>query len=278
MIVMDHLKSLGVDTSLIQRVKRTAVYCAMFDNSGELVASVADMSLLETPFEPWAPVVDPSAISMIVMDANLDYQSMRKLVDYASSLQIPILFEPTSRSKCGRIFMVAYEKVGLVTPDLTEARTMAGFITHQHREKMDAIRDMKIDLKRLDVIDLEMEVDWMKALLYCFPNVILKMGSRGCLVGTSRGGSRKCNEDGKVSSSTRMITHLKPTRDVDVVNVSGAGDSLVGVVVSALSQREFPSFLPHEDLCTIVEAGMKAAEFTVETEGISSRISKDLWA
>jgi sugar/nucleoside kinase (ribokinase family) len=75
-----------------------------------------------------------------------------------------------------------------------------------------------------------------------------------------------------------MITHLKPTRDVDVVNVSGAGDSLVGVVVSALSQREFPSFLPHEDLCTIVEAGMKAAEFTVETEGISSRISKDLWA
>ena len=234
--------------------RSTPVYNATFGN-GELIVATADMELAEETMNGLEDHLKNS--KFIVVDGNVGIESLRKICESAANA--PILFEPTSVSKSRKVFEIGQgiKNVKFITPDRYEAKAMSLMV----KEK-----------EEVAVIDgLEEQCEAMSSLLYQFPNVIIKCGEKGCLVGTSRPSSRNCNT-GKRSPPEINVTHLSPTRRVNVVNVSGAGDSLVGVVVSSLSDIDYPAFVSHRALLEIVKEGMRAAEMTCEVEGISSDI------
>ncbi|KAJ3336261.1 hypothetical protein HDU91_001844 [Kappamyces sp. JEL0680] len=269
----DQLKSLGLELSLVQRVPGagSAVYSAIFEKSGELVAAVADMAVLETPFA--LDLASLSRTSVVAFDGNLHMPSVDSVAQYARSKQLAVLFEPTSLHKCLRVFDGdLWKKVDFVTPDRAEARCMAQYIAAHGLGTELGILTIA---PTLDTASFAPELEWMQTLLSVFPNVLLKCGSRGVLVGTRRSGTRNCTL-GKRNQDSTTVSHVAPTRPVSVVNVSGAGDSMVGVLLAGLAQRVFPTYIGHGDLLGLVQSGVKAAEMTVESDGISALISPSL--
>lgn len=83
------------------------------------------------------------------------------------------------------------------------------------------------------------------------------MGEHGCLVGTFD-----------------RITHIKPKKQVEIVDVTGAGDSLVGVIVAGLSKKGLGG---HDELCKIIKCGMKGSEYSLMSErSVSEKITPEI--
>jgi sugar/nucleoside kinase (ribokinase family) len=250
-------RGMSLDGLVMVDDRSTPVYTATFDHVGELLVATADMELAESAIANLEKFKTNS--NFIVMDGNLGIETMKEICQSTT----PILFEPTSVWKSSKIFKLGkwINNVKFITPDYDEGVEMSDWI------------DGKVDLPEIQSIPIahQFASDIMSKLLFQFPNVILKCGVNGCVVGTSRPSSRNCTT-GKQPHPEISITHIKPTRKVDAVSVSGAGDSLVGVVSSLLSAEEYPSFVSHKRLVEIVTEGMEAAQLTCEVDGISTDI------
>lgn len=172
---------------------------------------------------------------------------------YSKKYDIPLVFEPTSVPKSTKLFDVDYSAVKYITPDSYEAKHLAKLF-----EDGPHIYDGMIELQ-----GLEQETKSMYKLLDRIPNVIVKCGSRGCLVGTNH--------------KHKQITHIK-ARKVDVVSVTGAGDTLVGVFVGGISDCYASNrVIDHDTLVTLAEKSVRAAELTVTSKfAVSPSLSKDL--
>jgi pseudouridine kinase len=81
--LLDEAASLGIDTSLVQRMRRgaTARYFATLDENGELMAGFADTQLYET-VEPtcWDRALKNGSWDWCLVDANFSQQTMQHLV------------------------------------------------------------------------------------------------------------------------------------------------------------------------------------------------------
>jgi sugar/nucleoside kinase (ribokinase family) len=110
------------------------------------------------------------------------------------------------------------------------------------------------------------------SLLQLFDNVIVKMGSKGCLLATSR----------KTDRIVWKVSHISALNIANVVDVTGliiiltpgAGDSMVGVIIAGLSKCH-P--IDHTNLLHLVKAGMKAAAYTLQSPlAVSDKITPEL--
>ena len=122
----------GIDVTSIAvpHGARTAAYNALLDGDGELVAAIADMSVLDqlTPaaLEPHAVTIADA--KMVIIDANLAPASIAAVVRIATSALAPppLVFEPISVAKATRVLDAdVLHSFALIKPNKFEVVALA---------------------------------------------------------------------------------------------------------------------------------------------------------
>lgn len=118
----------GVDVSASLTVagRSTSTYLTLLDHSGELLAAINDMGLLEalTPQALQQRQTQLLACDAWVLDANLSPQSLACLFELAPN-RFPIFAEPVSASKAGRL-RPYLNRISLLKPNRAEAAALTG--------------------------------------------------------------------------------------------------------------------------------------------------------
>jgi len=147
---------------------------------------------------------------MIVIDANPPPDTILRVCQIANAKGIPVWFEPTSVSKSRAMASPEIlSKITYISPNKAEIIEMAK-ILHSYPG---------------EISNSELVTTLIAAGV---PNVIMKMGADGVLLGT-----RKLLEPPGIIVDISSVIHLRKydARKVQVINVTGAGDSMVGALV-----------------------------------------------
>ena len=80
----------------------TATYSAIHSNNGDLIAAIADTSILThiTPHTIIKHTHNIQTCRLVLVDANLPPDTFSTLINLCRTLRTPIFFEPTSDIKC----------------------------------------------------------------------------------------------------------------------------------------------------------------------------------
>lgn len=257
----------------------TAVYAAALDDQRELVTAVADMEVMHTlsPDRLRAFTRDIRGAELVVADGNLSLETTQELCAlcdrYEENSHVRhhkkrhLWFEPTSVPKAVRgveAGLLDCESLTYLSPNVEELRGMAEACgTDQARMAMAKNIASFSESGSSDAAAVEdAEIVGLSQHLIAHmagadtKHVVVTRGAAGVLLV-----SATPSDAGTVS-----IVRLVPEPiDESIVNCTGAGDTLVGATVWALT-RGTP-------LPTSIECGMRAARLSVmATEAVSHAI------
>jgi pseudouridine-5'-phosphate glycosidase/pseudouridine kinase len=194
---------------------------------------------------------------IICIDGNLLPAQFASLLKDCRSLDKTILCEPTSVPKAVTMIQTIVSCTDkpriYITPDESELMVMAKeiFIEKWQVPSLKEIRPeiLNAAAKLLTVVD----------------KAIIKLGSKGVLLGQN-------------IDNTPIWTHLKPFKVHErVISVTGAGDSLVGSLISGLSKS--PTSLTHNQFEDLVRACIKAAELSILCDrAVSDQLDSSIFA
>jgi pseudouridine kinase len=128
-LVIAHCRASGIDVSHIQIKERcsTGSYLALMDHEGELALAVSDMtindSIGEDDTSPWISAL--KGASLLVLDSNFPERVILDLIDAAALLSIPVLADPVSTAKCGKL-LSRTGKLAWIFPNRLEWSAMTG--------------------------------------------------------------------------------------------------------------------------------------------------------
>ncbi len=119
-------EKLGMDTSLSKVVSTmpSSMYVAILDEDHDMRVAMSDMRILrEMDIEMLERVMKAlDEDDLIIIDANLDMESIRYVLDHAPC---PVAADPVSVSKASR-FVDQIEKISIFKPNRFEAEAMTG--------------------------------------------------------------------------------------------------------------------------------------------------------
>ncbi|KAI9105863.1 Indigoidine synthase A like protein-domain-containing protein [Phlyctochytrium arcticum] len=255
------LGSEGMDVSNIRQLDgpRTAMYNALLHKNGEMIFAVADMDIHhQLDAEEVRRAILSNKPPIVAVDGNLSWVTLSRILETCAEEDIPVIFEPTSESKATTLFQkipldIVQSSVRYVTPNEGELRAMAaasdylltgskGFTSpysyYQANAKQYAGHDIPSNLSLLHQV---------------IPDIILTRGSEGVI--TSR--------------RDYAMSILKPETIFEkCVSVTGAGDSLVGTLVTALAKHYRLKGGVHpsvKELAAYTRSGMRAAQLSVNS-------------
>jgi sugar/nucleoside kinase (ribokinase family) len=185
------------------------------DPDGRLIVAGADMDLLKAPL-PALDAYITTKTPLVCLDGNLATE-MNKVVLRATEANVPIWFEPTSVPKSLNIMPFLDSKTVMYTsPNRGELDGMATAAVARYGDKR-----LELSFDAFDSnghkVDSVMGT-WMKPLsqlLAFVPVVILKLGGQGVALAY------------QTKESHGSVHLFRPRSSINVVNVTGAGDSLV---------------------------------------------------
>jgi len=181
---------------------------------------------INTLFRPeLLQVQDFVRAAYVVLDANFPPGVLGSVVEMAreagcKGALYAVVLDPTSYAKAAKCLEVL-EKVWMVTPDRHEIRKLAG------EEEEEGIEGVKQAAERL--------LQRFSGLQYVLCKVDI---------------------DGVILVSRAGVEHFPAFPVASVVNVSGAGDCLVGTLVSALTKGK--------SLTEAVQIGLQAAALSIQ--------------
>ena len=212
----------GIDTKhiLVAPEGRSGSYVVVFDETGGVHVSVDDMAIVERLNRRY--IYDRRRLfrdaSMVVFDANLPAETLETVVRLAVRYGVPICADPTSASLAPRLCPYL-DRLHMVTPNLAEAEALLGGGPIVNRN--DAIGAAKLLVSR--GIDI----------------AAISLAETGVCYATS-------NESGHI-----------PALDIDVVDLTGAGDALTAAVIFGLLE-EMP-------VGEAMRLGVAAAALTIQS-------------
>ena len=115
----------GIDLSHALRCPgRGCVYLAIHGTNGDMLTAINDMALTACLDEAYLreSLDTLNGCGLCVADANLPPESLRFLADHAEP---PLLCDPVSRAKCGRVRDIL-PRLFAIKPNLYEAQTLTG--------------------------------------------------------------------------------------------------------------------------------------------------------
>ncbi|TPX35252.1 pseudouridylate synthase [Synchytrium microbalum] len=254
---LDKLNSIGMDTTEIitSATESTAVYNAILDSKGDLVTAVADMRInkalnsvnVESLLIKFRP-------QLLAFDGNLDSSAMRRvLTDFKDCKSVNpramLCFEPTSVEKSKRLLNAmkdcSIRHIDIMVPNLMELEEMhqagveLGLIYSAGQFKGPSKMNMwDRDIKLLQVLQLT-------------THLVVKNGIHGvkyfCDLGNNEVEAR----------------HFDAQAVSNMVSATGAGDTLLGVMLHVLTQTNM-------DFTRAIPEGMKAASLSVSSRGAVS--------
>lgn len=212
--LLTHTRGAGVQVDhVVAGVRPTGTYLAVLDHDGDLSVAVSDMSATDSlavaDIEPARSLIQHC--DLLVVDGNIPLDVATWLCDVARSGDVPVVIEPVSVVKARRLRpMLAPERPILaVTPNIAE---LAALVDHDVADTIPAISRAAAELHALGV-----------------RHVWVRRGARGSLLSTAvtdaRGGA-------SVSTDTAVSS--------EIVDVTGAGDSMTAGFVHALLRDDDP--------------------------------------
>ncbi|CAX43273.1 indigoidine synthase A-like protein, putative [Candida dubliniensis CD36] len=236
---------------------RTAQYVSMHDSSGELIVACADMEIAEE-----MEVNDKAGVA--VYDCNLSSETVSKALPNNEYN----IIEPTSHVKARRIGKMEVgvfpnNRVKLITPTVAELSS----IHESMRDKFDDEWFGVLDAMQVDQIRDRLDKRWYDKgvyqqcfqLLPFFQNILVKLGKDGVLLvslcttvedyrsipttSPYRPKSIVYSRGRGVGAVVEYFPIPKENENIEVDNVTGAGDALVGYLAGKLSES---NWLNHE--------------------------------
>jgi len=209
--ILEETGKAGVKTEqmIISGEHPTGIYLAILDEKGEMEVAVSDMRILEEVTVEYlrskAYLIKESKI--VVMDTNIPEESIEYVVDLCNKVKVPLLIEPVSVEKAGKLRKVLDGSgkwyIDYTTPSEDELESILEAEVGGH-QNMGLVRAAE-KLKRRGA-----------------KNVIVTLGKRGIYV--------SCRGTGEGKKEDCWSKFMAPYRG-EVVDVTGAGDALVAGLV-----------------------------------------------
>ncbi|WGL52675.1 carbohydrate kinase family protein [Nocardioides sp. BP30] len=214
-----HTVDAGVDvTHVRQRPVATGTYAAILSPAGELVVAVADMAAtdLVSPLAVEAAAGLIRGAGLLVLDGNLLPATVEHALEVARDADVSVVLDPVSVPKAERLRPTIGHGIGLVTPNRGELSALTGLPTRTPAQVDHAI-------ERLHALGV--------------PSVWVRLSEEGSILDTAAG------------------RWPLSAPEVDLVDVTGAGDAMLGAFCHAV--------LGGADLLTAARYGHAAAALTV---------------
>lgn len=192
----------GVNVDGVLRVPNTmtGTYTAVLDDTGELVIAVAAMGVMDalTPDGLTGQRELLRGAAWIVADGNLPEPTLKRLLALGAELSVPVVFEPVSVPKAVRLLpaLEAGQGPHTITPNVAE---LAALVGHDVSAGAESLRTAALALHSKGI-----QVVWVR---------------RG--------------EQGSLLSTPGEFWEL-PALPARVVDVTGAGDSMLAAFLAAL--------------------------------------------
>ena len=205
--LLSETRSSGVLVDHVLRTEGpTGTYTAVLDSDGELVVAVSDMKAAEE-LDPAYVLASKELITnagFLVLDGNLRTDVVTAALDIAKSASVPVLVDPVSNIKARSLFdsLAPSRPVFVITPNRSELEALTSLPTRT---------DQEIGAAALALHDLGVA------------NVWVSLGERGSLLLSATG-----------QASPGSTVFEVPRAVFPVVDVTGAGDAMVGGLVHAL--------------------------------------------
>ncbi|XP_030399907.1 pseudouridine-metabolizing bifunctional protein C1861.05-like [Gopherus evgoodei] len=242
----------------------TATYCAVITGSGELSLGLGDMDIHQQITEQYVSRFKESLClaPLVCIDGNVPVATIQYVCEIATEHQIPVCYEPTDENKASKPFLSdSWKALTYISPNLRELRAINRTLGHPVPAELPSRLE--------DVVRTAMTLTHpLLTQLHC---VVVTLGMHGVLLCGRRvegsvslcPGTRKQNAAGELCA-----THYPaiPISREEIVNVSGAGDSLMAGIIAGL--------LAGHDTDTCVRMGLLAACLSLRSyEPISQEIS-----
>ncbi|XP_054633714.1 uncharacterized protein zgc:136858 isoform X3 [Dunckerocampus dactyliophorus] len=271
--VFNHCKHMN--TSAVTRLEgeRTATYCAVIAESGELSLGLGDMDIHQQITERYVSQFEQQLLwsTLVCLDGNIPISTIRYVCSMAQQHKINVWYEPTDSEKAGKPFLSdAWKSLSYASPNLAELCTMNKTLGLQTPEGNICIFDASVRTRLMmssgglavlpnspDQV-LTLAVALSRPLLEYLHCLVVTLGPGGVLVcGEHRAGSVNLKPR-KENKKRKLCAVHYPALSVaahETINVSGAGDSLAGAVMAGIVQGR--------DTDTCVGMGLLAARLSI---------------
>ncbi|KAM6137596.1 uncharacterized protein FYW35_014046 [Pterocles gutturalis] len=244
--------------------KSTATYCAVMTSAGELSIGVGDMEIHHQITEQYVSQFKENLCQapLVCIDGNVPLPTIQYVCQLAREHQLAVCYEPTDENKASKPFLSdSWKALTYISPNLQELRA----INRTLGNPLPAELPSRLD----DVVQMAMTL--ARPLLAHLRCVVVTLGTHGVLLcGKSLGGNILLHPGAheQTAAASLCATHypaIHISRE-EIVNVSGAGDSLMaGILAGMLAKR---------DTDTCVRMGLLAASLSLRSyEPISPEIS-----
>ncbi|KAJ3595987.1 hypothetical protein NHX12_002396 [Muraenolepis orangiensis] len=222
--------------------QRTATYCAVITESGELSLGLGDMDIHQQITEQYVSSFEEqlSTASLVCLDGNLPVSTIDYVCARAKELAVSVWYEPTDSDKACKPFLSeSWKLLAYSSPNLAELCAMN---------------------TTLDVLTCALAL--ARPLLEHLHCLVVTLGSDGVLVCGMHDGDGSVRLQPRAEGKTRgrlcalHYAALPVTREI--VNVSGAGDSLAGGILAGVLQGQ--------DTDSCVRMGLLAARLSLATQ------------
>lgn len=286
--LLKYWRSAGLRTEGILQANdvATPVVSNVFDGSGELIAGVASVEAVESFITPsWIYRFRHHITNapLVMLDANLPPESLKAACIMAYESGVPVLFEPVSVVKSRRIAPVV-EYITCTSPNEIELVAMANSLSPSVKYNFHKIEQSQEKAYAVEYLFEALSPAMFFLLEKGIKLLIVTLGSNGVFICCKEHTNfmkdqRKCKQtlfsrqlvekmDGCFplnnrvnlcgeSSSRTCVFHL-PAISASVISLTGAGDCLVGGVLSALCAGF--------DIIRSVAIGVAIAKASVESE------------
>ncbi|KAJ3396657.1 hypothetical protein HDU92_002283 [Lobulomyces angularis] len=285
--IRNHLKLTGFNCNLVKVSEgehSSATYNSILGPDGSLICAVADMDINNKICGAEASQkISELKPNIVALDGNLTENCLKNCLETCFSSKIHVLFEPTSVPKSVKI-VNAYSdlkahkknKIFLCTPNIFELKEMANAV--KKASSGDSFDNMTV----LDVVDDNkfLEADFGKTtfeevlyngkiLLNIFENLILKCGSHGVILF-----ERIEKTENLAKGNSVRVKHYKPRKVLtECVSVNGAGDTMVGVILTGISN--FLNVGKKIDFDRLIQSGMDASTLTLLSQlAVSEKLNR----
>ncbi|KAK7891883.1 hypothetical protein WMY93_023846 [Mugilogobius chulae] len=249
--VSNYCKHMNTSGVVKLNERSTATYCAVITASGELSMGLGDMDIHRQITPQYVSQFEKqlSSSSLVCLDGNLPVATINYVCSLAKKHHFKVWYEPTDSDKASKPFLSeAWKWLTYTSPNLSELCTM---------NKALGLPVPQALPHSLDEV-LAAAVALSRPLLEHLHCLIVTLGAYGVLVcGENNAGSIDL-QPGKSIKKRQLGALYYPALTVtaeEIVNVSGAGDSLAGGLIAGMLQGR--------DTDTCVRMGLLAARLSL---------------
>jgi pseudouridine kinase len=223
----------------------TATYLAVLDGSGDLHTAVADMAVLSQIRPP--PVEAIRAAKLLVIDANPPIAALQEAALVAVEYEVKVVFDPTSVSKARS---VAHDKkllscISYAFPNVDELVAMLDVLSEDVQSEGSDIQSSSFLVDKLRTIRT-LAPTLLSRMHPDEAHLIITMGQEGVFLAS------------KTDEEQFSFHHFPSKEGVDVLNATGAGDSLCGAFCYGI--------LEGKTVAESVAFGIEAAVMSLQCE------------